>query len=277
MGDFLFYDDYVRFINGLNTCRELITIADLLNGFTQYYIDRNPSLYTTFLDALLNCYPEYDLECNIDVLHEYDENDFQEYKNPKLEFAAQYMYYLADNHFEIELSRTKNLPENNNPYDFEEEAKFLEYSQNEREKKFVDKKLSFNIPEKYKCNIEKALIEINDSIRLSEEDNFPSKLALVVTVDDVNALPTEQNSFQVYCKTNLLVYLLDNIKLTFKGKYDDKIFDKGCNIITALYQIKLNSGNIQVTRSRNEKKPPLKSETVDRICNRYSPANYKCQ
>jgi hypothetical protein len=270
MSKFLFYSDYLRFFEDLNSCRELVVIADLLNDFTKFYIKDNPSLHGNALDAIWNLYPEYDMECNVDLLFKYDIELFSEYKNPKLEFAAQYLYYLADQNYEIELKNKLTLPTDDiEEVGYDNRQKSIA---SEAGVKYDVTIPSFGMPDKYKRNIEDLIRAINEEIEICRDGEFPNKFANLLANNNLSDLNIKEREFNILCNTNILVYIFESLKIIFKINIYRSYFDEYCVFMMIKSNTRLSSGTFNTTNSRNGVKPPIQYKVINEICERYAPS-----
>lgn len=273
MSNFLYYSDYTRFIKDLEQCRELKTVTDLMNDFTDNFIDYNSSFFNVFLDAIWKLYPEYDFDCNMNALNNLNEEYFSEYENPRLEFVAQYLYYLSDEHFEKQLAKETII--NSNPYDFEEEAKFLEMQESFNQKNTISENVSFGIKEKYSCNVKKIFEEVNEQVPLYSDDNFPKKMAELLTAKDIYQIQPVNKKFRLISRTNQFVYLVDELKINFHIGFEDYLFEQHCQIYTKK-QASLTARNIQTTRNRNKLTLPISHSEIKDLIKKYSPESFDC-
>jgi hypothetical protein len=273
MGKFLFYSDYLRFWEDLNSCRELVVIADLVKDFTKCHIQDNSSLYTISLDAIWNIYPEYDMECNVGILFDYNIELYAEYKNPKLEFAAQYLYYLSDQHYEVELRTSSN------PASIDEQDQFttakLPMALKEPKQDYNLKKPSFGISPKFKSNLIQIIDSVNAEVEICREQKFSEKFANLLTQNDLSALDREDREFAIICNTNFFVAIFGNLEKTFSKKFDRYLFDEYSSFMMVKSQKKLSSGTFNTSNSRNGDTPPILHEVIDEMCLKYSPSSYR--
>lgn len=273
MSKFLYYSDYKRFIVELEECREFTVIASLMSDFVKFYYEDNPSMFHIFLDALWNVYPDYDMECEVDAVLNYDEDFFNEYESPKFEFVGQYLYYLSDEYFEAKLSS------NMIPYDFSEEEKYIK-KEGEETTKIIEptkptikptRKVSFGIKDKYEDNITKIAEYANDEAPLYEQEDFPEKFAKFLTARDISTCNKKDPIFHLGGKTNLFVAFIDEIQKVFNGKFHDVFFENYCSIFTKK-NLRLGVRNIQTVRNRNLECPPLKWNKVLDVIKQHAPS-----
>jgi hypothetical protein len=286
MANLLHYSDYKRFIEELVNVRELSVIAELITDFVGAHVDGNPSFYDVFLDALLNVYPNYSLLCEEEFLFEFNEENYKDCPNPKLEFAGQYFHYLSSKSNEDTKGNRASRNVELAPYDIAEEPKYvidqeLVYGSNEHitrsdekiEPDSADEKkgkpYTFGIRETFKPNIEKLLEEISEDIIISREERSAQKLAHILTCKDLDILSESDRSVRIVCKTNFFVLLLDEIRVAFGGTINARVMDRA-TIYTNTGK-PLSIQNIYTSRSRNNDLTPSESEAIGEAIKRHSP------
>jgi hypothetical protein len=236
-----------------------------MKDFTRYYFPSNPSLYTIFLDALWTIYPDYDLTCEVDAVLNHNEEFFSEYSDPRFEFVGQFLYYLADKHFEINLDQAQEDPEFSEK-NLQNPSK-LNGSESNKTKVY-----SFKIGSKYASNISRIIDDLNEELTLSSDPLFSVKLTGILTAKDLSEINDEDKQLTIICKTNLLVYLLDALGNTFRGNIAGDLFNSQIIILTKKGE-KLSQNSLFSCRSRNLSFPPLNYQIVQEYCKKYSPNN----
>jgi len=277
MANFLQYSDYKRFIEELAGVRELYTVASLMRDFAANFVKANPNFYDSFLDALWTIYPDYDLDCEEELLLEYNEDNFKDYPNPRLEFVGQYLHYLSANSYDGgDLPRLKRVP-----YDFSEEAEYVidkdaiyrlaEDAEGVNPGIKTEKPYTFNIRELHKTNIEKLIEKIHEDVTISGDNRMAQKLANILTCNDLATLSEDERTVHVVCKTNFFVFLLDEIRIAFRGTLNARILEKALFYTNTGNPLTIN--NVYASRSRNNDLPPDESDIVKEAVKRYSPKN----